>query len=87
MDSSTSSSSSPVLVLGQAVSEKLSRENFLLWKIQVHETVHGAHLFGFLDGTTPAPSEVIRTELPDKTMKSEDNPAYAAVVCIGPAAA
>jgi hypothetical protein len=41
----------------------------------------------FLDGTTPAPSEVIRTELPDKTMKSEDNPAYAAVVCIGPAAA
>jgi hypothetical protein len=80
MAPSTSSSSSPAPApaLGQAVYEKLPRENYLLWKAQVLAAVHGARLSGFLDGTTPAPSATIQTELPDKTTKSKDNPAYAA---------
>jgi hypothetical protein len=81
MASANTSSSSPTPVssaLGQAVSEKLSRENYILWKAQVLAAVRGARLSGFLDGTTPAPSETIQVQLPDKTLKTEDNPAYAA---------
>jgi hypothetical protein len=36
--------------------------------------VRGARLSGFLDGTTSKPSATIRTEPPDKTTKSKDNP-------------
>jgi hypothetical protein len=45
MASSTSSSSVSALV--QGVSEKLSRENYLMWKAQVLTPVRGARLSSF----------------------------------------
>jgi hypothetical protein len=47
------SSSTPSL--GQPISEKLTRENFILWKAQIVPIMRGAQLFGFLDGTTVEP--------------------------------
>jgi hypothetical protein len=65
-------------VLDQSVSEKLSQENYILWKAQVLATVWGACLYGYLNGTTDAPSKTIQVEQADKTIKIEDNPAFAA---------
>ena len=35
---------------------KLTRENYLLWKAQIVPYLRGQHLYGFLDGSRPAPS-------------------------------
>jgi hypothetical protein len=77
---STSSSSVAPLpsALDQSVSEKLSRENYILWMVQVLAAVWEAHLYGYLGGTTSVPSKTIQVEQADKMMKTEDNPAYAA---------
>jgi hypothetical protein len=48
--SSASSASSPSS-LGQPIFEKLTRDNFILWKAQVVLIVRGVQLFGYLDGT------------------------------------
>jgi hypothetical protein len=39
------------LSLGQWISEKLSWDNFLLWRVQVVPIVCDAQLFGYLDDT------------------------------------
>lgn len=71
MSSSSSSNSS----LGQPISEKLTRENFLLWKAQVVPIVRGARLYGYLDGTV-VEKEYLRDDKGAKTA----NPAYDAWV-------
>jgi hypothetical protein len=77
--SSNSSSPLPAInSLGQSVSEKLSRENYILWKAQFLAVVRDARLYEFLDGTLKAPDEKIQVAQPDKTMKEEVNLAYAA---------
>ncbi|GJT72530.1 hypothetical protein Tco_1031816 [Tanacetum coccineum] len=38
-----------------AISCKLTRTNFLLWKAQVIPILRGVQLFGHLDGSMPAP--------------------------------
>lgn len=48
--------------LSQVVSEKLTRENFLLWKAQILPAIRGAQLMGYLDGTTAAPAEFLDDE-------------------------
>jgi hypothetical protein len=63
--------------LGQSILEKLSWDNFIIWKVQIFAAVHGARLDGHLDGTTFAPSKTIQVEQTDKTMKAKANPAYA----------
>ncbi len=45
-----------VLVFHHLVTIKLTRENYLLWKAQIVPYLRGQHLFGFLDGSQPAPS-------------------------------
>jgi uncharacterized membrane protein YgcG len=60
------------------MSEKLSRENCILWKAQFLAVVRDARLYEFLDGTLKAPDEKIQVAQPDKTMKEEVNLAYAA---------
>jgi electron transfer flavoprotein alpha subunit len=42
-----------------SVSEKLTRNNHVLWRAQVLVVLRGAQLAGFLDGTTKAPAEKI----------------------------
>jgi hypothetical protein len=47
--------------LSQPISEKLTRDNFLLWKAQVVLIMHGARLFGYRDGTVTAPANTDAT--------------------------
>jgi hypothetical protein len=66
---------------GQSVQEKLTRENFLVWKAVVLPAVRGARLFGYLDGSVKAPREEIFVEKEESgkkvTVKME-NPAFVA---------
>nr|KAJ0214123.1 hypothetical protein LSAT_V11C400176850 [Lactuca sativa] len=56
-----STSSAPVKssTIATAISCKLTRTNFLLWKAQVVPILRGLQLFGHLDGTTPAPPQTL----------------------------
>jgi hypothetical protein len=59
----------------QPVSEKLSKQNYSLWKAQVCAAVRGARLQGFLTGDIKPPAlEIIVTGADGKEMK-KPNPA------------
>ncbi|KAK1692072.1 hypothetical protein QYE76_008769 [Lolium multiflorum] len=57
------------------VTEKLTRENYLLWKAQVLPAIRGARLFGYLDGSIAAPEEKLPGKENDSSSSAE-NPAY-----------
>ena len=64
-----SSSSSPVAMaspslasLGHTITEKLTRENFLVWKAQVLPHIKAAGMMGYLDGPRKEPDAVLLTE-------------------------
>ncbi|XP_034576869.1 uncharacterized protein [Setaria viridis] len=59
------SSSSTSVQLGQ-VFEKLTRDNYVLWKAQFLPTIRGAQLLGILEGKVPAPSPILEVLLDDK---------------------
>ncbi|CAN6360802.1 unnamed protein product [Urochloa humidicola] len=61
-----SSSSSSVGSLGPPISEKLTRDNFLLWKAQILPAIKGARLIGILDGSSKAPATTVTIEQSDK---------------------
>jgi hypothetical protein len=65
-------SSSP---FGHPVSDKLTRDNFVLWKTQFLPAVHGAKALGFLDGTIPEPRQVLEAEV-DGKKKEIPNPEH-----------
>jgi hypothetical protein len=69
--------SSSTRSLGQAISQKLTKENFLLWKVQIVPIVRGAQLYGFLDGTTKESSSTIVVSK-DGRSEQVENPAHAA---------
>lgn len=71
------SSSSSTSSLGQSISEKLTWDNYLLWKAQVVPVVRGAQLYRYLDGTKKVPPATIEVTKDGKTEK-EMNPAYEA---------
>ncbi|WVZ68483.1 hypothetical protein U9M48_017417 [Paspalum notatum var. saurae] len=73
MASSSSTGSTPAL---QLVTEKLSRNNFPLWKAQVLAVLRGAQMAGFLDGTNKAPPMTIKAMINDKE-KEIPNPEFA----------
>jgi hypothetical protein len=75
---SSSSSATPASGgLNTNLSEKLTRDNFLLWQTQVLPDIRGAQLFGLLDGSMPAPEKELKeTEKDGKEVKIP-NPAYA----------
>uniref|UniRef100_A0A2N9H9G4 Reverse transcriptase Ty1/copia-type domain-containing protein n=1 Tax=Fagus sylvatica TaxID=28930 RepID=A0A2N9H9G4_FAGSY len=56
-DSATSSSLPiPLTHIHHLITIKLTRENYLLWKAQIVPYLKGQHLYGFLDGSRPAPT-------------------------------
>jgi hypothetical protein len=63
--------------LGQTVSKKLIRENFLLLKAQIVPVVHGAQLYDFLDGSIKELSSTV-TVIRDGKSEQEANLAHAA---------
>lgn len=65
------------LLLGHIISEKLSKNNYLLWKAQVLPIVCGARLEGFLTGATTALVNKIDTMVNGKDVKIP-NPVYEA---------
>ena len=63
MSSSSSAMATPALAsLGHTITEKLNRENFLVWRAQVLPHVRAAGMMGFLDGSQKEPDAEIRTE-------------------------
>ncbi|KAK1666988.1 hypothetical protein QYE76_055147 [Lolium multiflorum] len=57
--------------LGESVSEKLTSENFMIWKAQVMPAIRGAQLQGFLDGSVEEPEKEVFTKDSDgKEMKA-----------------
>ncbi|XP_072147998.1 uncharacterized protein [Setaria viridis] len=73
----TSSSSATALApLGPQVTEKLTRDNYVLWKAQVLPPIRGAQLIGILEGSVKAPSEFLEIVKEDKSKEIVSNPAY-----------
>ena len=52
---STTKSSQSLSPIQHLITIKLNRDNYLLWRAQITPYFKGQHLFGFLDGTQPAP--------------------------------
>ena len=76
-----SSSSTPAEILssllGFPISEKLSKNNLQLWKLQVLPAIRGAQLQGYLDGSKVAlPKEIAVIDENKKEVKAP-NPEYA----------
>ena len=88
MSSSSTSSSSSILAASSTtkpfqflspiqhlITIKLNRDNYLLWKAQISPYFKGQHLFGFLDGTQPAPPQLL-PPTSDASSQSTLNPEY-----------
>jgi len=61
--------------LGPPVAEKLTRDNFRLWKAQVLPAIRGAQLMSILEGKTLAPSPTMEVENAEKK-EVVPNPEY-----------
>jgi len=59
--------------IGHPVTERLTKTNYPLWKLQVLPALRGAQLIGYVDGTVQAPTVEIDD---DKEKKKVLNPAY-----------
>jgi hypothetical protein len=80
IDMSFSSSSSTIASLpclgGNKISEKLTRDNYLLWRAQVMLPIRAAQLEGILDGSTKAPAKMVEVIKDDKTKELIPNALY-----------
>jgi hypothetical protein len=75
--SGTGSSSFPgSSSLNITISEKLTRENFLLWQTQVLPEIYGAQLYGYLDGSIEAPEKETTVKDKDGVEITITNPNY-----------
>ena len=59
-------------VVHHLITIKLTRDNYLLWKAQIVPYLRGQYLFGFIDGSRPAPSPVSASD------SDEPNPDFQA---------
>jgi hypothetical protein len=56
-------SNSPVAFhVGPPITEKLTRDNFLLGKAQILPAIKGARLLGILDGSSKAPTPTVKVQ-------------------------
>jgi hypothetical protein len=62
--------------LGESVSEKLTTENFMIWKAQFMPAIRGAQLAGYLDGSEEEPEKDIATKDNDGKEVKIRNPEY-----------
>nr|XP_040247964.1 uncharacterized protein LOC109759416 [Aegilops tauschii subsp. strangulata]XP_040247965.1 uncharacterized protein LOC109759416 [Aegilops tauschii subsp. strangulata] len=71
------SSSAPVSIssIGNLITIRLTRDNFLLWKTQVVPALHSHGLFGYVDGLEQPPSYTITTGA-GADAKEEANPLF-----------
>lgn len=83
MSSSSSSvaMASPSLAsLGHTITEKLTRENFLVWKAEVLPHIKAAGMMGYIDGSIKEPAAVLVSEKEIEEGKKEivttPNPEY-----------
>jgi hypothetical protein len=60
-------------LLGHIISDKLSKNNHMLWKAQVLPVVHGVRLEGFLIGTPKMSDEHIITTIDEKEVKKPNS--------------
>ena len=67
--------------LGLPISEKLTKNNLQLWKLQVLPAIRGAQLEGCLDGSVPPPAKEVDVKVGDKTVKGV-NPEYSRWVAL-----
>jgi hypothetical protein len=72
---SSSSSSGANPLSGQPIPEKLTRNNFLLWKTQILPAIRGACMEGYITGAKQAPAAEVDAKEGDKLVKVS-NPAY-----------
>lgn len=67
---SSSSSAIALVPLGPQVTEKLTKDNNVLWKVQVLPPIRGAQLLGILEGSVKVPSEFLEIVKDDKSKES-----------------
>jgi hypothetical protein len=72
--SRSSSSFSGGSLLNTTISEKLTREDFLLWQTRVLPEIYSAHLFGYLDGSIEAPEKETTVKDKDGVKVTISNP-------------
>ena len=61
---------------GPSISEKLTRDNFLLWNAQIMPGIRAAQFEGYLDGTKAVPAKTLEIVKDDKTKVTTVNPEY-----------
>jgi hypothetical protein len=74
---STSNGAALPSTFGHPVTEKLSRSNYALWKLQVLPAIRGAQLVDYITGVSKAPSKEISGGGQDGKQQVP-NPAYSA---------
>lgn len=66
--------------LGHTITEKLTRENFLVWKAEVLPHIKAAGMMGYIDGSIKEPAAVLVSEKEIEEGKKEivttPNPEY-----------
>jgi hypothetical protein len=55
---------------------KLKNDNYRIWRTQVIPQLKGVNVFGYVDGSTPAPSKTISMISEDGTLHDASNPEY-----------
>ena len=72
----SSSAASLAAALGALPTEKLTRENYLLWKAQILPSLRGAEVMGLLDGSDKPPEKTIEGTGKEKEPTTVPNLAY-----------
>ena len=59
VNTTTSPSRTSHTTIHYLITIKLPHDNYLVWKAQIVPYLKGQHLYGYLNGTTPTPSQII----------------------------
>jgi hypothetical protein len=62
--------------LGLPLSDKLTRENYLFWKMPVQPALRGAQVMEFIEGSDVAPPKTMEIEDAERKKETVTNPDY-----------